>query len=206
MSDILKDPNFYKILALLIPGVVILYVRIQFLTGRYVPTTDQLLNYAAVSLVYYGIVFTLVPVVSKFSTINPLTITSAQVILWLAILFVGPVICGILLGIGAQKNWIRLAFRAVHLNLVHPTPTAWDWKFGLRREEWVLVTLKNGTKFAGFVGQNSFMSSDPAERDIFIEKVYDIDDDDQWQARNSSALIVGGEISTVESWPYRDGE
>ena len=28
--------------------------------------------------------------------------------------------------------------------------------------QWVLVTLKDGTRFAGFCGTGSFMSSDPA--------------------------------------------
>lgn len=70
--------------------------------------------------------------------------------------------------------------------------------------EWVLVTLKNGTRFAGFCGTDSFMSSEPAERDLYIQWVYDLDDEDNWQPRGETGLLIaGGEISTIEFWPYK---
>ena len=53
-------------------------------------------------------------------------------------------------------------------------PTAWDWKFGDTSAQWVLVTLNDDTKFAGYLGLRSFISSDPGERDIYIERIYDL--------------------------------
>ena len=47
------------------------------------------------------------------------------------------------------------------LYTVHVMPTAWDWKIGDMTEQWVLVTLKDGTRFAGLCGSDSFISSDP---------------------------------------------
>ena len=46
--------------------------------------------------------------------------------------------------------------------------------------QWVLVTLKDGTRFAGYCGPQSFITSDPAERDMYIEQIYDLDADHQW--------------------------
>ena len=68
--------------------------------------------------------------------------------------------------------------------------------------EWVLVTLRNGTRFAGYCGPDSFMSSDPDNRDLYIQWVYDIDDDSGWCPRGENGvLIAAGEISTIEFWP-----
>ena len=83
-------------------------------------------------------------------------------------------------------------------------PTAWDWKFGNMDNEWVLVTLKDGTRFAGFCGAQSFISSDPAERDIYVQWIYDIDDNHHWQSRGETGvLITSGEVKTIEFWPYK---
>ena len=69
--------------------------------------------------------------------------------------------------------------------------------------QWVLVTLKDGTRFAGFCGSESFMSSDPTERDIYIQRIYDIDDENKWSPRgDNGVLIAAGEVQTIEFWPY----
>ena len=74
-------------------------------------------------------------------------------------------------------------------------------------QQWVLVTLKNGTRFAGFCGARSFISSIPSEQDIYIQHVYDMDEDDEWHLREDcSVLITSGEVSTIEFWPYSKEE
>jgi hypothetical protein len=50
------------------------------------------------------------------------------------------------------------------------------------------------------LGSKSFISSSPQERDILIEQVYTIDDNDKWIERDSSVLITHGEIQSVEFW------
>lgn len=45
---------------------------------------------------------------------------------------------------------------------------------------WILVTFKDSTRVAGYCGRESFISSDPSERDIYIERVYDVDDNGTW--------------------------
>ena len=73
--------------------------------------------------------------------------------------------------------------------------------------QWVLVTLKDGTRFAGFCGPESFMSSDPTERDIYIERIYDVDDQNNWSSRREKGvLITAGEIQTIEFWPHTSEE
>ena len=54
---------------------------------------------------------------------------------------------------------------------VQLSETSWDWKFGgiNSQKQWILVTLKVGSTFAGYYGKHSFTSSDPTNRDIYIQ-------------------------------------
>jgi hypothetical protein len=66
----------------------------------------------------------------------------------------------------------------------------------------VHVKLKDGTKWAGHLGQGSFSSTDPSERDLYIEDVYLTGKDDKkWTKRGSGVWIAHGEIQTIEFWP-----
>jgi hypothetical protein len=65
------------------------------------------------------------------------------------------------------------------------------------------VTLKDDTKHVGLLGAKSFISTDPSERDIYIEKVYERQGDGEWKdVGDWSVLIAGSEVKTVEFKPY----
>jgi hypothetical protein len=125
---------------------------------------------------------------------------------WFALIFVGPALFGLLLGLNAQFGLARRILQWCCLNPVHVMATAWDWKFSTMKEQWVLVVLKDGTKFGGFCGRNSFISSDSKERDLYIERVYDLDDQNNWHPRDNGVLIAAGEIRTIEFWPTHTGD
>ncbi|MCY4531320.1 MAG: DUF6338 family protein [Gammaproteobacteria bacterium] len=64
------------------------------------------------------------------------------------------------------------------------------------------VDTQDGTRFAGYCGSESFMSSDPTGRDIYIERIYDLIDDNVWSPRGENGvLITAGEVQTIEFWP-----
>ena len=114
---------------------------------------------------------------------------------------IGPAALGIISGASIQKDWARKIFHWFKLHPVHVVPSAWDYKFGRMEGEWVLITLKNDVKFAGFCGVSSFASTDRTERDVYIEQVYDVDADDKWTPTQKRLLICSGEIRTIEFWP-----
>ena len=194
--------NIHAAMGLFVPGLIVLFIRSQFVTDRRPSHSAAVLTYLAVSLVYYALLFPFFDLVRLLSEPR-----YDGVWVWFLLIFAGPAILGALLGINIQKNLLRRFLRLLGINIVHAIPTAWDWKFGNMTEQWVLVTLKDDTRFAGFCGPGSFMSSDPAERDIYIERIYDIDDEDRWLPRGeNSALIAPGEIKTIEFWPKSQGE
>src|SRR3546814_16510889 len=79
--------------------------------------------------------------------------------------------------------------------------TGLGWRFSrLAGSNWVLVTMQDGSTVAGLFGGQSFASSDPAERDIYIEQVYDYTADGEWHCARpgNSILVMREEIRFVE--------
>ena len=196
--EFLKPFDHLGAMSLLVPGIVILFVRSQLAIDRRPFRSTALWNYLPVSLVYYAIA-------SPFVDLDRLLYDEGEgydAPVWLALIFGGPLLLGLVLGTNVQKDLLFGLVRRLGLNPVHPIPTAWDRKFGNMGAHWVLVSLKDGTQFAGFCGKGSFMSSDPAERDIHVEQVYDLDDDDNWRyVGKKSVLVAHGEVRTMEFWP-----
>lgn len=208
MFEMNSFDNIYLILVLIVPGLIIVFVRAQFLRGQNSPHSEAILSYFTLSVFYYVL---MLPIVNALFGVDKLLdfedVDFGKFFGWVLIIFLGPALFGALLGVSAQKGYLRRFANSMGIYPVHATPTAWDWKFSSPEESWVLVTLQDNTKFAGLCGANSFISSDPNERDIFIEKLYNLTDDDKWQDCGSkSVLITAGEIKTIEFWPAYQGE
>lgn len=210
MTKFLENP--YLALGLVVPGLIMLYIRSQFMAGQHQPRSETLLLYLVVSIAYYALI---IPIVDLFlpqgsgeSTTSVYSILSQESgdltpWHWLLIVFVIPILVGLFLGLNIQKNILTKFLQLIGINLVHAIPTAWDWKFGNRKAQWVLVTLNDGTQFAGFLGSKSFISTSPYERDMYIQYLYEIDDEDNWTPRGrSGVLIASGKIKTIEFWPH----
>ena len=194
--------NLSLILLFLVPGFIVLSIRSQFVTGRSLTPSTMFLSYLTVSITYYALAL---PFIDFVLPVHPPG--KGRALAWFALIIVGPAILGLALAANTQKQLLRRALQWCRLNPVHIVPTAWDWKFGGMSSQWVLVTLKDGTRFAGFCGPESFMSSDPTERDIYIERIYDVDDQNNWSSRREKGvLITAGEIQTIEFWPHTSEE
>jgi len=197
MPDFTNPGTIYLTFALVVPGLVITYFRAQFLTGRMQKHSEALLTYLALSAIYGAIAL---PFIGWLQASTP----SAHLAIWhwFIIVFFGPALLGTILGYVTRTEALRRLLHYFGINPVHAVPTAWDWKFGNMGQQLVIVTLKDDTKFAGYCGRGSFMSSDPAERDLFVEKIYSWGDDDQWIDNGDHELwVASNEIRTIEFFP-----
>ena len=202
MADLKSIDNLHQILGFLVPGLIVIFVRAQFVTGWRPSHSTTILSYFTISVIYYALALPFVDCV--FPVREP---GDGKVLAWFTLIFFGPAALGLILGINTQKNLVFRALQRLHLNPVHSVPTAWDWKFGRGESQWVFVTLKDGTRFGGFHSSESFVSSDPNERDIYIQWLYDIDDENKWHSRgDKSVLITSGQVKTIEFWPYKTQE
>lgn len=196
----LIDPaklQFFLLFA--VPGLVVLYVRTQFLTGRMPPVAEGIVAYATVSLVYHALAFPFRPDVYGDSPLN-----GAWTWHWFAFAFLVPAALGVVLGLNARHDWFGGMLRRLRLGTTHPIGCAWDWRFSEISDCWVLVVLKNGIQWAGYLGEGSFISSDQTERDIYLQQVYEIGDNNNWTPRKSGVWIDGAEIQSIEFWPNQE--
>jgi hypothetical protein len=192
----LKDlNNIYLVAAFIIPGLIITYIRAQFIAGRLEKFSDAALGYLTLTLVYYGISIPFIGLILNLEK------GLLKTLLWWALIIVGPSAFGLLLGVAIQRDWLRWIATKLRLRLVHNTPTSWDWRFATcETARFVMVTLTDGTKFAGIFGVNSFASTDPAERDLYIEEVMDVDETGAWNYRDEvhGVLLLAKEIRFIE--------
>ncbi len=199
MPDLKSVNDAYLILCFIVPGVLIVVARAQFITGRLSSHKEALLTYFTISAIYLALAL---PAITFAITLQTGYQKAAS---WFSILIIGPICIGVMLGLSAYHGLGRKLFSRVGLKTVHPMPTAWDYKFALNESCWVLVTLTDGTTYAGLISSRSFASTDQSERDLYIERLYNVGDDNKWtEAGNKGLLILAGQIRTVEFWPYRE--
>lgn len=197
MPDLKSLDNVYMVLGLIVPGLIIVFIRSRFMTGRIPPHSEAILSYLTLSVIYYALV---APFAKFVISINEPGYE--KVFAWFFLVFIGPSFLGVALGKISNSVWFETLLNKCGLHVVHVVPTAWDWKFYRVTPQWVLVTLKNGDQIAGYLGSNSFISSDPKERDICIERIYGLDENNVWTDRGPTGILIGAnEIHTIEFWP-----
>jgi Family of unknown function (DUF6338) len=121
-------------------------------------------------------------------------------ITWLLIIFAVPILLALTAARMSQARLVKRPSEALGLRSISPIPTGWDWIFGLQTPLFLLVTMKDGAKLAGYFGPESMASSDPTRKDLYIEKAFVISSTGEWQeAPNSRGYYLGGDqIALIE--------
>lgn len=183
----------YELIALAVPAVIFLYIRAQFLNGRMPKAGDAAVNYLALTAVYYAVMF---PFIKWAQSIPGNDVT--WWVGWIVLTLLLPSLLGLSAGIVASKAWVYKFLRKFGFSPVHLIPTAWEWKFADCQPTFIVITLCNGRAFGAWYGIQSFVSTDPTDKDVFLEETYDIDKHGCWSLRGFAMLINSNEISTVE--------
>lgn len=95
------------------------------------------------------------------------------------------------------------------IHLVHPIPSAWDYVFKSFTEgAWVTVRMDNGMFIRGKFYTKSFASSDEAYRDLYLEEVYMLNEDDEWvkTERTKGIWLSPDTIKHIEFLTIIEGE
>ena len=85
---------------------------------------------------------------------------------------IGSSVLGIIIAVIKQFQCIDRILSKLKIKTIHTTPTAWDYLFFNQGESFIIVTLTDDTKLYGWYSSASFTSSDPDERDVFVEIGY----------------------------------
>jgi len=122
-------------------------------------------------------------------------------VLIFALLFIQPTLLGLLAGISQQNGLFRWLILKSRLSTFeqHKIPSAWDRVFSNITTKWVIVRLKNGGRIYGYLGTNSYASSDPQERDLYISHVVHPAKDRFVFAKDTAGIYLrGDEIVSIE--------
>lgn len=99
---------------------------------------------------------------------------------------IGSALLGIIIAVIKQFQCIDRILSKLKINTIHTTPTAWDYLFFNQGGAFIIITLMDDTKLYGWYSSESFASSDPDERDIFIELGYTVSSDGSWKEDSQS--------------------
>ncbi|MCJ2110226.1 DUF6338 family protein [Methylobacterium sp. E-025] len=197
MPDLKNLDNVYLVLAFVVPGLVISVVRAQFITGRTLKQSENILFFISISAFYYAIALPIIEVLIEADLTG-----WKRGVSWISVFVCGPTICGLLLGLIAQRGIGRWVAHKLGVNPIHSSPTAWDYKFSSDRgPRFVLVTM-DGAKVGGIFGEKSFAASDPTERDIYLEEIWDVSEAGEWSQRPERVgiLIPAKQVKLIEFW------
>lgn len=189
---------FYT-LAFLVPGFVMYATYSVFAVRRAEVPKLSFLRFLTLSCVNYAAWSWLVYLIFSAEFFAGHAVRSAAALGW--IILGSPLALGLVAGYFSQKETIRKVLMGLGLRPMHPVPTGWDYKFStIKKAVWVPVTLKDGSHVAGLFGSKSFASSDPKERDLYIQRVYRIEKEGPWKPveRSDGILIAGDQIKYVE--------
>jgi hypothetical protein len=196
MEGLTKIDAIYIALVFIVPGYVFLSLRNQFIAGHSKVGKDQILSYVTLSGVNFAAFGWIIYAAYKNDFGVPTMALS-----WMLVIILIPATGGVLAGAINRRELMRGLYHWLKLEPVHTIPSAWDYKFSRSPGEWVLVKLKNGTEFAGWWGSQSFAADGYIDRDLLIERVFEVPDSGPWTSTAKSMLIMAGEISTIEFTP-----
>lgn len=190
-------------IAFFMPGFVWDWVLQMFLRRREASADRVWIRYLTLSALNYGLWSWLVYLL--LVQVDMLARPWVAALTWFFVLFGSPVILGAMTGLLSQRATIRRFLARYGIHTIHPVPTAWDYVFGRSQGSWVLVTLADGSTVAGVFSDRSFASSDPSQRDLFLERLYEIEDDGPWHPvpMSGGVWLDGKTIRSIEFLAFR---
>ena len=187
-----EQNEFILFIAFVIPGMIAIKTYSLMSPSGYTETSKQIMDAITYSCFNYAV---LLWPIYKIETCDIKTIhPDMYVLFYMFVLFIAPVITAI-----SWRNFRECDF--IQKFAPHPTAKPWDHVFSKRQTHWMIVTLKNGNKIAGKYGPASFVSSYPAEEQIYLEEEWVLNEDegfDRMVEQTAGIIIMPSEIALVE--------
>lgn len=186
-------------IAFLIPGFITTYI-----IRRVIPKVDKDYKTSVLENFIYSflnIFLWAIPIYKIYINIG--WWNKKILLLWLVcllIIFVSPIIIASVIIIFYQKEVFRKLCQYFNISSIDTEPSAWDFKFKKIENEWVIITLKDKTTIGGYIGVNSFISSNCKERYLYIDEQYEISKNGEWKKvnRTDGIWIKNDEIKYIE--------
>lgn len=110
----------------------------------------------------------------------------------------GSVVCFVSpAGLALLWAWLRRTVLPRRLGFDRPEPRGWDYFVRRNPTFLVLFTLKGGKRMGGLFAGSSFAATYPQEPEIYVERVYQVDDDGAFIAEVPNTL---GAVVRQSEW------
>lgn len=190
--DILEKGKLFLFVLFIMPGFISMKVYGIFHPSPNSDTSKVLIDVVSYSCINFS--FLLIPIYLIEKNDVFLSHPAWYYIFYFFVLIIAPVLLPIILLVIRNCEKVKSI-------LPHPTGRSWDYFFSTRQCCWVVVTLKNGKKYGGFYGSNSFASSSPEPEQLYLEKHWELDkngDFDHELTDTLGIIILTNEIESVE--------
>jgi hypothetical protein len=121
---------------------------------------------------------------------------------WLVVaVFIWPIAIGIATALVIPKPWVDEQLDRIGLGYIDRIPTAWDYSVLPDKGSLVKVHFRDGSLIGGVYGNKSFASIYSRERDLFLEEIYNMDENSDFvdpTVDNIGIWIAHDVISHVE--------
>ncbi|MCF6303850.1 MAG: DUF6338 family protein [Rhodobacteraceae bacterium] len=198
--DLLKPETFDFVAKFFLAGYIVIVIRSRFVVGERPKAAHVVAEAVILSLINQLI----------FQTISQIFIwivpTEYSQWVWMRfpfyieVVFL-PLLWGLLIGANLSKGWKHAVFRRLSMPIVSPIQRAHDFAFGFNREPClVIVTYEDETIVRGHFGTESLAASDPERSDLYLERLYTVDNTDQWieTMPGRSALLSLNNVRSIE--------
>lgn len=198
-SQLLAPDTFEFFARYLLAGYVVIFVRSAFVLGLRPKLAETLIEAIILSLIVQLLLVVVEAVLGLLIVLEwlkidfPTWVIAPPDTLKLAFrVLIVPALVGCMLGLFLQSGWRNGVLRRLSLPVVHPVRRAHDFAFGYNRQPCLVeVTFEDGTKVAGWFGENSLASTDDARSDLYLERAYLIDDKGDWtEPKEPRAILV----------------
>lgn len=192
---------------------IILFIIPGFITDRIIALTIPRAKRESTEIILTAITFSCINY-AIFSWLILLMIFTVRyetwfIFSWLVILLLGPIIEGFAFNWLVNSKLYRKIFSLLKLKNIRLIPKSWDYQFGKEEPYWILITLKDGNKIGGFFGTHSFASSFPAEEDLYIEELWEIDEEGRFEQpieNSGGCLVRRNDINFIEFFKLSEKE
>ena len=192
MSDLLEMNKIQLIMIFILPGFISLKIWKLLIPSHEFRISEYFVETICYSTINFTLLFWLIPLAEKMNGFRYYCI-------YIMVMFIGPILWPII--------WkMLITNKSLKGHILHPTPKAWDYYFGLGKSCFVLIHLKNGNLIGGLYYKESFASSYPDDPDLYIKEVWKINNKGQFIQKIDSTdgmLITYDVIEYIELFnPY----
>lgn len=190
--DIWEPEKIILFLAFFMPGFISIKVYELIVATKRHDFSNSVLEAIGYSVLNFTVLSWLIILISSpdFNKNRPILYFICIIIIF----FIFPTIWPLLF-IKASKSKIFKKY------ILSPVNMPWDDVFSKREAYWVIIHMKDGRKIGGKYGTLSRASAFPNQRQIYLETLWEIDDNNAFIKkieRNKGAIFFEDEISIIE--------